>query len=93
MESHAENRPMRPFLLLVGGQAVSLLGSQAVQFALIWWLTLETGSAAVLAAATFFTSLKIAAARPRSVAVGVCSMIFASFSADSASFFFWSIIE
>jgi DHA3 family macrolide efflux protein-like MFS transporter len=44
---------MRPFLVLIGGQAASLLGSQAVQFALIWWLTLETGSAAVLATATF----------------------------------------
>jgi DHA3 family macrolide efflux protein-like MFS transporter len=44
---------MRPFLVLLSGQAVSLLGSQAVQFALIWWLTVETGSAVVLAAATF----------------------------------------
>jgi len=53
MESRTKDRPMRPFLVLIGGQAISLLGSQAVQFALIWWLTLETGSAAVLAAATF----------------------------------------
>jgi DHA3 family macrolide efflux protein-like MFS transporter len=53
METRIEDRPMRPFLVLIGGQAVSLLGSQAVQFALIWWLTVETGSAAVLAAATF----------------------------------------
>lgn len=53
MEDRTENRQMRPFLVLIGGQAVSLLGSQAVQFALIWWLTLETGSATVLAAATF----------------------------------------
>ena len=42
---------MRPFFLLWIGQALSLLGSQAVQFALIWWLTIETGSAAVLATA------------------------------------------
>ena len=47
------NRPMRPFLVLLGGQSVSLLGSQAVQFAMIWWLTASTGSAAVLAAAGF----------------------------------------
>lgn len=45
------NRPMRPFLVLLSGQSVSLLGSQAVQFAMIWWLTESTGSAAVLAAA------------------------------------------
>jgi DHA3 family macrolide efflux protein-like MFS transporter len=42
---------MRPFLVLFGGQSVSLLGSQAVQFAMIWWLTASTGSAAVLAVA------------------------------------------
>jgi len=45
-------RLMRPFLVLWTGQAVSLLGSQAVQFALIWWITQRTGSATVLATAT-----------------------------------------
>jgi MFS transporter, DHA3 family, macrolide efflux protein len=34
------------------GQAFSLLGSQIVQFALIWWLTRTTGSATVLAMAS-----------------------------------------
>jgi DHA3 family macrolide efflux protein-like MFS transporter len=34
------------------GQAISLIGSRVVQFALIWWLTQETGSATVLATAT-----------------------------------------
>lgn len=43
--------PLRPFWLLWSCQAFSLLGSQAVQFALIWWLTAETGSAAILATA------------------------------------------
>ena len=43
---------MRPFWLLWSGQALSLLGSQAVQFALIWWLTDLTRSAAVLALAS-----------------------------------------
>jgi DHA3 family macrolide efflux protein-like MFS transporter len=42
---------MSSFLVLWSGQAVSLLGSMAVQFALIWWLTRETGSTAVLATA------------------------------------------
>jgi len=41
------------FMVIWCGQALSLFGSQAVQFALIWWLTLETGSAAILAGATF----------------------------------------
>lgn len=48
----APERPMRPFLVLWSGQALSLIGSQAVQFALVWWLTAETGSATVLATAT-----------------------------------------
>ncbi len=43
---------MTAFLVLWSGQAVSLLGSQLVQFAIIWWLTQETGSATVLATAT-----------------------------------------
>lgn len=34
------------------GQAVSLVGSALVQFALVWWLTIETASATTLAAAT-----------------------------------------
>ena len=41
-----------PFFTMWGGQAFSLLGSQLVQFALVWWLTVTTGSAAVLATAT-----------------------------------------
>lgn len=45
-------RSLRPFLILWTGQAFSLLGSQLVQFALIWWLTQETGSATVLALAS-----------------------------------------
>jgi len=46
------SQSLRPFLVLWTGQAVSLLGSQLVQFALIWWLTQETGSATVLALAS-----------------------------------------
>lgn len=45
-------RSMRPFLILWVGQAFSLLGSQLVQFSLIWWLTQQTGSATVLAVAS-----------------------------------------
>ncbi|MCA9865485.1 MAG: MFS transporter [Anaerolineales bacterium] len=45
-------RSMRPFLTLWTGQVFSLIGSQLVQFALIWWLTQETGSATVLAFAS-----------------------------------------
>jgi len=41
-----------PFFSIWTGQAISLLGSQLVQFALIWWLTKTTGSATVLATAS-----------------------------------------
>ena len=42
----------RPFFTIWTGQAISLLGSQLVQFALIWYLTKQTGSATVLATAS-----------------------------------------
>jgi len=41
-----------PFFTIWTGQAVSLLGSMLVGFALVWWLTETTGSATVLATAT-----------------------------------------
>ncbi|HEX2979616.1 MAG TPA: MFS transporter [Anaerolineaceae bacterium] len=41
-----------PFFTIWTGQAFSMLGSQLVQFALVWWLTKSTGSATVLATAT-----------------------------------------
>lgn len=40
------------FFTIWGGQALSILGSQLVQFALIWHLTVATGSATVLATAS-----------------------------------------
>ncbi len=45
------------FWTIWSGQALSLAGSQASQFAIVWWLTLETGSAAVLSTATLFALL------------------------------------
>lgn len=47
----------RPFFQVWIGQALSLLGSQLVQFALVWYLTRETGSATVLATATLVAML------------------------------------
>jgi len=41
-----------PFFIIWGGQSLSILGSQLVQFALIWYLTIKTGSATVLATAS-----------------------------------------
>jgi MFS transporter, DHA3 family, macrolide efflux protein len=51
------DRWQRPFFLIWGGQAFSLLGSSLVQFALVWWLTQQTGSATVLATATLVAVL------------------------------------
>ena len=47
----ASGRLSRGFVAITAGQAVSLIGSSAAQFALIWWLTTETGSALVLSVA------------------------------------------
>jgi DHA3 family macrolide efflux protein-like MFS transporter len=46
-----------PFFTIWTGQAFSLLGSQLVQFALIWYLTIQTGSATVLATITMMALL------------------------------------
>ncbi len=46
-----------PFFTIWSGQTLSLTGSRIAMFALIWWLTQETGSATVLALATLFAML------------------------------------
>jgi DHA3 family macrolide efflux protein-like MFS transporter len=51
MNNQAPKQFVERFWLLWGSQAVSLAGSFAVQFAIIWWLTSSTGSATVLASA------------------------------------------
>ncbi len=45
-------KSMTPFLVIFAGQAFSLFGSELVQFALVWWLTQESGSATTLALAS-----------------------------------------
>lgn len=55
MESETQIEPTNwktPFFTIWSGQALSLLGSKIVQFALVWWLTETTGSATVLATST-----------------------------------------
>ena len=47
----------KPFFLIWIGQSFSIIGSMLVQFALVWWMTQETGSAAVLATATIISIL------------------------------------
>jgi DHA3 family macrolide efflux protein-like MFS transporter len=53
---HPENWAVRFFTIWIG-QAFSLFGSGLVQFALVWYLTRETGSATVLATATLVALL------------------------------------
>ena len=45
------------FFTIWTGQAISMVGSALVRFALIWWLTERTGSATVLAMATLVSLL------------------------------------
>ena len=47
----------RTYFLIWAGQAFSLFGSELVQFSLVWYLTRETGSAYVLAMASFVALL------------------------------------
>jgi len=47
----------RTFFVIWGGQAFSLIGSQMIHFAIAWWLTQETGSAAALATMAIFYML------------------------------------
>lgn len=48
---------MKDFMKILGGQGFSLVGSALVQFSLVWWLTITTGSAIVLVLATIMAIL------------------------------------
>jgi DHA3 family macrolide efflux protein-like MFS transporter len=52
------------FVTIWTGQAFSLVGSQLVQFALVWYLTIQTGSATVLAVASIAALLPQIALSP-----------------------------
>lgn len=52
------------FFSIWTGQVFSLLGSELVQFALVWWLTRTTGSATVLAGATLVALLPVIVISP-----------------------------
>ena len=53
----AETRSMRPFFIIWTGQAISIFGSELAQFALIWYLTVQSHSAIVLTLATLIQIL------------------------------------
>lgn len=45
------------FFAVWGAESLAVVGNRLVQFALVWWITSTTGSAAALASATFFVML------------------------------------
>ena len=53
MEVQVSQATFRNYLFFWAGQLVSLLGSSIAQFVIIWWITLETGSALYLSLASF----------------------------------------
>ena len=53
MEMQASPTTFRAYLFFWLGQLTSLLGSSIAQFVIIWWITLETGSALYLSIASF----------------------------------------
>jgi DHA3 family macrolide efflux protein-like MFS transporter len=60
----ADRQTFRRYLLFWCGQLVSLLGSSVVQFTIIWWITVTTGSALYLSVATFLGLVPIIAIGP-----------------------------
>jgi DHA3 family macrolide efflux protein-like MFS transporter len=56
IDTEKEHR-LKDFMKILGGQGFSLVGSALVQFSLVWWLTITTGSAIVLAIATIMALL------------------------------------
>jgi len=53
MENQANQVTFKNYLFFWSGQLASLLGSSIAQFVIIWWITLETGSALYLSLASF----------------------------------------
>jgi DHA3 family macrolide efflux protein-like MFS transporter len=52
MDIQANQSTFKSYLAFFFGQHISLLGSSVVQFVIVWWITLETGSAWYLALAS-----------------------------------------
>ncbi len=47
-------RTFRSYLIFWGGQLASLAGTNIVNFSLVWWITIQTGSALFLGISAFF---------------------------------------
>jgi DHA3 family macrolide efflux protein-like MFS transporter len=49
-----DTRTFRSYLIFWGGQLASLAGTNIVNFSLVWWITIQTGSAFFLGVSAFF---------------------------------------
>ncbi|TRO55401.1 MFS transporter [Candidatus Bathyarchaeota archaeon] len=49
-----DKRTFRHYLIFWGGQLASLAGTNIVNFSLVWWITIQTGSAFFLGISAFF---------------------------------------
>ena len=87
-----------PFLLIVIGQSISLIGSSAVQFALIWWITSETNSALLLGLSgmvayvpvvLFSPAAGVIADRYNRKVICICADLFVGLSAAVFALLLW----
>jgi DHA3 family macrolide efflux protein-like MFS transporter len=53
METNATGSTFKSYIAFWMGQLTSLLGSSIIQFVIVWWLALETGSPTILSIAAF----------------------------------------
>ena len=80
-----KNKWKRDFILVALGQAVSMLGSHGVQFALIWWLAEKTSSPLMLGIAGIVACLPMVLLSPLAgIAADRCSRKFISVFSDMA---------
>jgi len=52
-----DSKSFRMFKIFFVGQILSLLGSEIVQFSIVWWITIETGNPSLLSLSMFLTFL------------------------------------
>ena len=59
MENITSPKTFKHYIYFWIGQLISLLGSSVISFVIIFWITIETGSAVILSIATVLTFLPI----------------------------------
>jgi DHA3 family macrolide efflux protein-like MFS transporter len=64
MEQISTKETFRSYLIFWIGQLFSLLGSSVVQFVVIWWINVETGSPVYLSIAAFFSTIPMVILMP-----------------------------